>query len=147
MALLTGPFGDARAARTAGTFWTLVRHQLGAGASAIIDFGVMIVGVQGAGLTPVEATALGASVGAASNFVLGRAWIFRRRWGGLGSQVIRYGVVSAASAIANVLGEHLVHDVMDVQYVVARTLVSIVVSLTWNFPMQRRFVFREGTSR
>jgi hypothetical protein len=36
---------------------------------------------------------------------------------------------------------------MHVQYVVARTLVSIAVSLIWNFPMQRRFVFREGTIR
>jgi putative flippase GtrA len=27
---------------------------------------------------------------------------------------------------------------------VARVFVSIAVSLLWNFPMQRRFVFRDG---
>ena len=103
----------------------------------------MIGAVQIAGLTPVQGTAVGASVGALANFVLGRIWIFRRRWGGLGSQAIRYAAVAAASAMWNTLGEHLVHDVMHVQYIVARALVSIAVSLIWNFPMQRRFVFRE----
>jgi putative flippase GtrA len=37
-----------------------------------------------------------------------------------------------------------VHDVAGMQYVLARAVVSIVVSLLWNFPMHRRFVFREG---
>jgi putative flippase GtrA len=144
MALRVARFVDTSAE---GTWRTLLRHQLGAFIAAVIDFGTMILAVQRGGWTPVQATALGASTGALANFLLGRAWIFRRRWGGLGSQAIRYALVSAASALANTIGEHLVHDVLQVQYIVARMLVSIVVSLTWNFPMQRGFVFREGTVR
>jgi putative flippase GtrA len=53
-------------------------------------------------------------------------------------------VVAGASACWNAVGEHLVHDVGGMQYVLARVLVSIAVSLLWNFPMQRRFVFRDG---
>jgi putative flippase GtrA len=144
MAPRAARFGDASAS---GTWRTLARHQAGAFIAAVIDFGVMILAVQRGGWTPVEATAMGASMGALANFLLGRAWIFRMQWGGFGSQAIRYGVVSVASAIANTVGEHLVHDVLHVQYVVARAFVSIAVSLTWNFPMQRHFVFREGTIR
>jgi putative flippase GtrA len=130
-------------ARRTDTWHTLARHQLGATLAAVVDFGVMIAAVQAAGWTPVQATAVGASVGALANFALGRLWIFRRRWGGLGAQALRYAAVAAASAMWNTLGEHLVHDVMHVQYIAARVLVSIAVSLIWNFPMQRRFVFRE----
>jgi putative flippase GtrA len=53
-------------------------------------------------------------------------------------------VVAGASAGWNALGEHLMHDVVGMEYVLARVLVAIAVSLLWNFPMQRRFVFHDG---
>ena len=42
----------------------------------------------------------------------------------------------------NALGEWLVHDRLGVQYLLSRALVAVVVSLAWNFPLQRHFVFR-----
>lgn len=138
-----------RAARSAeppgtGVWRTLGRHQLGAAAATAVDFGSMIAFVDRLGLTPVAATALGASLGAITNFVLGRAWIFRRHEGHWAGQAVRYALVSATSAGLNAFGEHLLHDLARVQYVLARIVVSVTVSLLWNFPMQHRFVFREG---
>jgi putative flippase GtrA len=123
--------------------WTLVRHQLGAAAATAVDFATMILLVERLGLTPVAGTAVGASVGAVTNFLLARTWIFRRHSGHWATQGMRYVLVSVASAGLNVLGEHLLHDVARVQYVGARVLVSVAVSLLWNFPMQRHFVFGE----
>jgi putative flippase GtrA len=125
-------------------WWTLVRHQLGAAAATAVDFATMILAVERLGLTPVVATAIGASVGAVTNFLLARAWIFRRRSGHWAAQGVRYAIVSGASAGLNALGEHLLHDVARVDYVGARVVVSVAVSLLWNFPMQRHFVFGEG---
>jgi putative flippase GtrA len=113
-------------------------------AATAVDFAVMIALVERLGVSPVAGTVVGASLGAITNFSLGRAWVFRRHSGHWAAQGARYAVVAAASAGWNALGEHLVHDVAGMQYVAARVLVSIVVSLLWNFPMQRRFVFREG---
>lgn len=127
-----------------GTWRTLLRHQLGAVAATVVDFASMIALVERGHLSPVTATAVGASLGAITNFVLGRVWIFRRHSGHWAGQALRYGLVSAASAGLNAAGEHLVHDDARVQYVLARVFVSVGVSLLWNFPMQRRFVFREG---
>jgi putative flippase GtrA len=112
--------------------------------ASAVDFGTMIACVERLRLSPVAATAIGATLGAVTNFCLGRAWIFRRQSGGAGSQAARYAIVSLASAGWNSLGEHLIHDLARVQYVLARALVALVVSLLWNFPMQRRFVFRES---
>jgi putative flippase GtrA len=125
----------------------LGRHQIGALAATALDFGVMITCVQRFGLTPVTATALGATVGAIANFLLARAWIFPRHSGHWTGQAIRYALVSGAGAGWNTVGEHLMHDIERVQYILARALVSVAVSLLWNFPMQRRFVFREGLGR
>ncbi|HXN30432.1 MAG TPA: GtrA family protein [Polyangiaceae bacterium] len=129
--------------RGAGLWQTLGRHQLGATIAGGADFGAMIFCVEALGRSPVTATAIGATLGALTNFCLGRAWIFRRASGRPVAQAVRYAAVSAASAAWNALGEHLLHDVARVQYVLARALVAIAVSLFWNFPVQRRFVFRE----
>jgi putative flippase GtrA len=103
----------------------------------------MILAVEALHASAVAGTAIGAGLGALTNFTLSRAWIFRRPQGRTGWQAVRYALVSATSAGLNTLGEHLVHDVARVQYVLARLLVAVAVSLLWNFPMHRRFVFRD----
>ncbi len=137
-----------RSAEPRSRVWqTLARHQIGALAATLLDFSVMVVCVQRLGLSAVTATAIGASVGAVTNFLLGRAWIFRRHSGHWAGQATLYALVSGGGAGCNTLGEHLMHDVEHVQYVEARALVSVAVSLLWSFPMQRRFVFREGRAQ
>jgi putative flippase GtrA len=129
--------------RGAGLWATLGRHQIGAVVATIVDFATMIVLVERVGLSPVAGTVVGASLGAITNFLVGRVWVFQAHTGHWAAQGSRYAVVSAASAGWNALGEHVVHDIAGMQYVLARVLVSIAVSLLWNFPMQRRFVFRD----
>ena len=143
------PSADQDELRVGGPslWWTLGRHQVGALVATAIDFSVMVACVQHFGATPVEGTALGATAGAVANFLLARAWIFRRHTGRWTEQAIRYALVSGGGAAWNTLGEHLMHDIERVQYVFARALVSVAVSLLWSFPMQRRFVFRERSGR
>jgi putative flippase GtrA len=121
---------------------TLGRHQLGAFAATCIDFVAMIMCVEWLGVSPVPATAIGSTLGGVSNFVLGRMWIFRARSHRASGQAVRYALVSAASAAWNSFGEHLVHDLAHVRYLLARVLVAFAVGVLWNFPMQRHFVFR-----
>jgi putative flippase GtrA len=128
--------------------WRLLgRHQLGAAMATAVDFGTMILAVERFALAPVLATAMGAVLGAMTNFALGRSWIFRYGSGHWAGQAVRYAVVSGASAGWNTLGEYLMHDAALVPYVSARAIVSVAVSLAWNFPLQRRFVFRDGVLR
>jgi putative flippase GtrA len=134
---------DAPNARAASTWRTLGRHQIGSVVATAADFLTMIAFVQCFGVPPVGATAIGATVGAVTNFLLGRAWIFPRHRGHVTAQAFRYALVSGASAGWNVLGEHVLHDREHLQYVGARALVSLAVSLAWNFPLQRWFVFQE----
>ena len=125
-----------------GGLLLLGRHQIGALVSTAVDFTTMVAAVELAGMPAAAATALGALCGALTNFQLGRRWIFDAQHAPVSGQAPRYAVVSAASAAWNALGVYLGHDVLGVQYVAARVLVAALVSVAWNYPLHRRFVFR-----
>ncbi len=122
----------------------LGRHQIASIVSTAVDFGTMVLAVELLGLSPVTGTMAGATFGAVTNFQLGRHFTFGARRDHAGHQALRYALVSAASAGLNALGEHGLHGVLGVQYFWARTVVAVAVSLFWNFPLQRHFVFRHG---
>jgi putative flippase GtrA len=140
------PSAEISAVGRSALWRTLGRHQVGATAATLVDFGTMIACVELLRISPTTATGVGAALGGCTNFLLGRAWVFRRHSGRVHNQAIRYALVSGAGALLNAFGEHLVHDRAHIQYIVARAMVSIAASLLWNFPMQREFVFREGRS-
>jgi putative flippase GtrA len=121
---------------------TLARHQAGALIATVVDFSTMIALVEGLGASPVVATAIGAACGAVTNFTLGRRWIFTDHDRAAGPQALRYASVSAGSLALNTAGEGLVHGVLGVRYVLARVLVAIAVSVAYNYPLHRMFVFR-----
>jgi putative flippase GtrA len=106
-----------------------------------VDFTVMISLVSGAGLDPAIATAISAACGGIVNFILGRRWVFRATHHKTAPQAGRYFLVSLGSLILNACGVHVLASIFHVPYVAARVAVSLVVSVTWNFPMQRTFVF------
>ena len=135
------PQGGAAARRA--SFLTLIsRHQIASIATTAIDFLTMPLAVELLRLSPVAGTVAGATVGAVTNFQLGRRWIYEARAHDTAiSQGARYAVVSGASCGLNALGEYLLFNKLGLQYLAARAIVAVTVSLCWNFPMQRYFVF------
>lgn len=141
-ALMQSLNGDAEAVRREPPVArTLARHQLGALAATASDFGTMIALVDGCGLAPTAATAMGAFTGATVNFNLARRWVFNASGGDATPQVARYALVSGASLGLNTLGEHFAVGHLHSHYLGARVAVALAVSLMWNFPLQRHFVF------
>ena len=126
-------------------FTLLGRHQISSVLSTAVDFGIMVLAVELFHVSAVLGTMCGASCGAMSNFQLGRHWTFGAGQDHVGHQALRYTLVSGASAGLNAVGEYGVHDKLGVQYFAARALVAVAVSLLWNFPMQRHFVFRQSS--
>ena len=120
----------------------LGKHQLVSVFTTVVDYLTMIVLVSGFGLDPVSGTVVGAAVGAITNFGLGRYFTYRAHEQPVRGQAIRYAAVAVMSLGWNALGEHLLAVMLGMQYIVARVIVGILVSLVWNFPLQRYFVFK-----
>ena len=135
--------GSSQGALRVSTWALLLKHQASSIVATVVDFGTMIAMHEHLGLSPAWSTVVGASCGAASNFTLGRYWTFRATQDRAHAQAWKYAVVSAASLGLNALGEHLLAERLHVQYVVARLGVALAVSVLWNFPLQRAFVFAE----
>lgn len=124
----------------------LGRHNVSSLAATAVDFTVMIASVSLIGLSAVTGTVLGASSGAVTNFLLGRHWTFEAAAAPPSGQAARYFIVSAASLGLNAGGEDLLSAHLELQYIVARVIVALTVSMFWNFPMQRYFVFQPAGS-
>jgi putative flippase GtrA len=131
------------AANKTGLLTLLGRHQLASIATTAIDFLTMTLAVELLGLSPVVGTVAGAPVGAVTNFQIGRRWIYEAHaHDSAASQGARYALVSGASCGLNALGEYLLVNKLGLYYLMARVIVAVAVSLCWNFPMQRYFVFQ-----
>ena len=119
-----------------------IRHQIGALVATAIDYAVMILTVSFFRALPAIGTALGAASGGCANFLLGRFWIFPATGGTTEAQAGKYVLISLSSLLFNTAGVHILTRRCGVQYIAARLLVSTFVSIFWNYPMHRSFVFR-----
>jgi putative flippase GtrA len=128
-------------------FWQWMRHHAASIIAAVIDYLVMILGVEVLHLAPVAATPIGAFSGAVTNFTLGRRFTYRRTEAPAVGQAWRYAIVSGTSLGLNTAGEYLFHDLLHIEYLLARVITSVIVSNAWNYPMQRYFVFSAPASK
>jgi putative flippase GtrA len=122
---------------------SLSRHPASSLAATAVDFTAMVVVASVVGLPASLGTTVGAALGAAVNFLLGRSWVFRATGASFGPQAGRYAFVSLGSLVLNATGVHLLAVQHHLPYVAARVLVSVFVSFAWNFLLQRFFVFGE----
>ena len=137
------PVGDGRGQRLSRPrLREWLRHHASSLAATAVDFLVMIACVQFGRVNPVAGTVAGATAGAVTNFLLGRHWTYRRGDEAVAGQAARYALVSGASLGLNALGEHLLANVLGIQYILARVLTAFAVSNLWNYPLQKLFVFR-----
>ncbi|HEX7499589.1 MAG TPA: GtrA family protein [Polyangia bacterium] len=118
-----------------------VRHHISSVVATGVDFAVMIGLVELLAFTPVMGTVVGAAVGGATNFLMGRHYTYRSQSEQVGSQVLRYVWVSGASLGLNALGEHFILSLLAPHYVLGRVLVATAVNNAWNYPMHRGYVF------
>ncbi len=118
-----------------------LRAQAASITASIIDFLVTILVVEIFDVGYVAATVTGNIVGGLSNFLLGRQWVFEAQHKNAVKQVLRYAVVWCGNLFLNGLGMYLLTDQLTVGYVIAKIVVSIFVGISYNYLLQRVYVF------
>jgi putative flippase GtrA len=128
--------------RTGHRKGTFSRSALTSVFTTAIDFGTLTGLVELVGVDYVLATWIGTIVGSLSNFTINRWWAFDARDRPGSGQFVRFVVVQAVASLWHTLGVWLLTRFLGVPYQGSKLIISAVVYLGWNYPMNRWFVFR-----
>ncbi|HKB76745.1 MAG TPA: GtrA family protein [Myxococcales bacterium] len=115
--------------------------------ATLVDYGTFTVLVELAGVYTGTSRALGALLGAVTNFTVNKLWTFRTQGDSVWQEMPRYAAISLTSLLLNTLGVVLLTDGLRWNPLVAAALVGVLVGVGWNLPLHRYFVFRHGQLR
>lgn len=115
--------------------------------ATIVDYGTFTLLVEVIGIYTGTSRALGALLGAITNFTLNKLYTFRSRENSVLIEVPRYAAISLTSLLLNTVGVILLTEGLRWNPLVAAAMVGVLVSLFWNLPLHRIFVFREQSGR
>jgi putative flippase GtrA len=122
-------------------FYVYLRAQFTALLATAADFSVTIVLKEIAGLWYLYAVGIGAATGAILAFLLGRNWVFRSVSRSVHSQALRYILVASVSWFLNTTGVWFLTEFPAIPYLYSKLFVSVIIGLTFNFILTKRFVF------
>lgn len=110
-------------------------------AGSVLDYLLTIVLVSVLHWGYVLASLSGNILGAVTLFVLCRNWIFRPEKGNIRVQVIRFMLVFAGNMLLASIGIYLLTHYFHIQYILSKTIVSVLLGVSYNYVMQKKFVF------
>ncbi len=138
--------------------FTLLRSSLSSQASSWTDMGVSFALFAWASLSPWLSTAIGALVGGIVNCVITYRFTFHATDCPWRAVVVKFALVWVGSLLLNSSGTEAAYHLLqrwtwleemgfkpDGYFAAARLGVSLVVSLAWNFLLQRYFVYRNNS--
>jgi CDP-diacylglycerol--glycerol-3-phosphate 3-phosphatidyltransferase len=137
----------ARAAREEELSGWFQRAWIASAVATAVDYGTFTILVEVVGVYTGTSRALGALLGAITNFTVNKVYTFKTRENSVMVEVPRYAAISLTSLLLNTVGVILLTEGLRWNPLVAAAVVGIAVSLGWNLPLHRIFVFREQTGR
>ena len=118
------------------------KAQIAAFSATIVDYIVVIGLTELLGLWYVYSNTIGATCGGVSNFLLGRYWSFRSAEDNMPGQAFRYFIVFLGSVFLNTLGVFIFTENTPLSYIFSKVIIAIFIAFTYNYLMQKLFVFR-----
>ncbi|MCX6215857.1 GtrA family protein [Spirosoma sp.] len=89
----------------------------------------------------LTASVIGAVGGGLVNFGMSKSWTFTQSNQPVGQQFGRFVLVWLGNTGLNAAGLFMVTHFLDVRYLVAKTMVAILIGVSYNYFFQKDFVF------
>lgn len=127
------------------------KAQVSSMVGGMVDYLVMIFFTELFHVHYTVSIALGGVVGAVVNFSLNKEWTFRSstrpyRYT-LWKQLSRFVIVVLNSILLKSSGTYLFTTYFKIDYKIARVMVDLLVSIVFNYTLQRHWVFRKENLR
>lgn len=136
---------------------TFLRSSISSQIASWIDMGVGFVFFAFIHLAPWLSTAIGAFCGGVVNCCINYKFTFHASDVPVKAVAVKYALIWIGSLVLNVYGTQIVYELLKEMtfledmgfkpngyYAAARLSVSLIVSLFWNFLMQKNFVYRNS---
>lgn len=123
---------------------TFLRINMASLSASGVDYLVTILLVRFFQVDPVAGGVVGTVAGGVVNFFIGRYWVHKSHHTALALQGQRYLLSWVVNLALNAAGLHLLIKVYKVQYVLAKTMTSIFVAVAFNYPVQKKWVFKNN---
>lgn len=121
-----------------------LKAQAASAAGTGVDFLVTITCVEVLHSWYLLGTVLGNAAGGLVNFYLGRYYVFQARQQQAEAQGVRYFFVWVGSMVLNAAGVYLFTQLLHLNYVYSKVIVSLVVGVGFNYFLQLYFVFKKS---
>lgn len=126
---------------------TFLKAQVSNFFGGITDYLVMLYFAEVVGIHYMPAICLGGLIGAVVNYSIGRYWAFNSREEKVSSQIVKYGLVSLGSILLKSCGTFCLTELSHVDYRITRLLVDGIVSIGFNYTLQKFWVFKKPISQ
>lgn len=124
-------------------FLSFGKAQVSAFLGGLFDFVVYTLGIQVLGFTAYISNILSGSLGAVVNFTINRYWTFSNTGTPVQKQLGRFVIVVVGSIFLKSAGIFFLVDYLSFNPYYSKIVVEIVVSLGFNFLMQKYWVFKK----
>jgi len=120
---------------------TFLKAQASSIIATLFDFLTTIVCKEFFYFWYVIASLLGTIVGGTTNFVLGRNWVFNRKGKKMPRQIVKYLIIWNGNLLLSTLGVFIVTHYLGLSYIISKIIVSVIVGVSYNYLLQKKFVF------
>ena len=121
---------------------TFVKAQAASLAATIVDFSVFILLTEWLNCWYLAASITGTISGGVTNFLLGRVWVFDATQGKIPRQALKYVLVWIGNLLLVSGGVFVVTEYARITPLASKIIVSLVVGFTYNYLLQKKFVFK-----
>lgn len=112
-----------------------------------MDYGVMVFVTEVFHIHYTISIVIGGMVGALVNFALNKTWTFKDKQRGYAhgvfTQLFKFACMVLGSIALKSAGTYLLTNWLHIDYKITRIMIDLVVSLAFNYTLQRFWVFRK----
>ncbi len=119
-----------------------LRAQLSAFVGGLSDLGIYSFCYKVLAISAPFSNVISGSLGAVVNFTINRYWSFNNTGKSIESQLWKFILVVVGSIALKSLGIHFFVDVWNWHFILSKLIVELVVSLGFNFTLQKFWVFK-----
>lgn len=123
-----------------------LKAQISAFSGGIVDYFTMIACTELLHIHYTISIAIGGCVGAILNFSVNRYWTFNaasKTASPVGIQLLKFVIMVAGSIALKSSGTYLFTNWTNLNYKISRIIVDIIVSLSFNYVLQKYWVFKK----